>query len=115
MFIGGACQAELLETDDDSLKRIAVDELADLLAIRGEPMLAQVHRWGESMPQYHVGHLDRLERIAQRVALHRGLTLAGNAYEGVGVPQCVESGERAAVEVLEQLQTRPKPRAADRS
>jgi oxygen-dependent protoporphyrinogen oxidase len=58
------------------------------------------------MPQYHVGHLQRIARIEQLAARHRCLALAGNAYRGVGIPQCIASGESAAEELLACLETR---------
>ncbi|MEX2186758.1 MAG: protoporphyrinogen oxidase [Pirellulales bacterium] len=105
-FIGGACQRELLEEDDEALRRIAHEELARLIGIAGTPLLATVTRWDNTMPQYHVGHLDRVDRIDAAVARHGGLTLAGNAYRGVGVPQCIQSGQRAAEQTIAYLLTR---------
>ena len=89
-------QRELLELDDRQLGRIAEEELRDLLGIGGGPCLSQVYRWRASMPQYHLGHLARLKRINDCIANFPGLALAGNAYEGVGIPQCIRSGEQAA-------------------
>jgi oxygen-dependent protoporphyrinogen oxidase len=103
VFIGGALQSELLEQDDASLVRIALEELADLLSIRGEREMSLVARWSNVMPQYHVGHLDRVERIESRTARHGPLALAGNAYRGVGIPQCIQSGAQAAEQVAATL------------
>jgi oxygen-dependent protoporphyrinogen oxidase len=99
VFIGGACQGELLDQDDAELARIAAAELADLLSIRGQPCPVQVSRWDKAMPQYHVGHLARIERIERLADRHPGLALAGNAYRGVGIPHCIRSGEEAAQRV----------------
>lgn len=96
VFIGGVLQAELLKRPDDELIRLAKDELADVLKISGEPHWAKLVRWPEKMPQYHVGHLQRVERIEKITATHARLALAGNAYRGVGIPQCVKSGEQSA-------------------
>ncbi len=103
VFIGGACQRELLDQDDDALRRIAHEELAALIGIAGTPLLATVTRWADTMPQYHVGHVDRVDRIDAAVARHGGLMLAGNAYRGVGVPQCVQSGQHAAEQTIAYL------------
>ena len=100
VFIGGAMQPELLDLPDAELRRIAVDELADLRQIRGLPLVTDITRWPRSMPQYHVGHLARVARIEQRVDAYPTLALAGNAYRGVGIPQCIASGEAAAERVL---------------
>lgn len=101
VFIGGVLQAELLKRSDDELIQLAKDELADVLKIAGEPHWAELVRWPEKMPQYHVGHLQRVERIDKIAATHARLALAGNAYRGVGIPQCVKSGEQAAATLAE--------------
>jgi oxygen-dependent protoporphyrinogen oxidase len=99
-FIGGALQPDLLDLSDDELRRIAIEELKDLLAITGFPMLADIARWPHSMPQYHVGHIARVARIEALAQRHSALALAGNAYHGVGIPQCIESAESAAERVV---------------
>jgi oxygen-dependent protoporphyrinogen oxidase len=95
-FVGGALQPELLQRTDQELTQIVRSELADLLGVRGEPSFVRVSRHDGAMPQYHVGHLDRVTRIRTLLAEHPRLALAGNAYEGVGIPDCVQSGESAA-------------------
>ncbi len=95
-FMGGALQPELLQLDDGELRRIAHEELQDLLRITAEPIFTDIARWPRAMPQYHVGHLDRVARIERLAARHPTLALAGNAYRGVGIPQCIASGEAAA-------------------
>jgi protoporphyrinogen/coproporphyrinogen III oxidase len=83
------------EGDDATLVRLARSELR-LLGIEAEPVLTRVHRWPCAMPQYVLGHPERLERIEEALERHPGLMLAGAAYRGVGIPDCIESGERAA-------------------
>jgi len=99
-FLGGALRPELVERSDDELRAIVGRELGQLLGIRGEPHLFTVQRWRGAMPQYHLGHVDLVKHITARTAEHRGLALAGNAYHGVGMPQCVHSGRRAAEKLL---------------
>jgi oxygen-dependent protoporphyrinogen oxidase len=106
VFIGGACQREMLDQDDDSLRHVAHEELAKLLGIAGTPTLATITRWSNAMPQYHVGHVERVARIDESAAKYNGLSLAGNAYRGVGIPQCIHSGEQAAERTLAHLLTR---------
>ncbi|MCC7085446.1 MAG: protoporphyrinogen oxidase [Pirellulales bacterium] len=99
VFLGGALQPEMVYKTDEELILIASEELADLLGITGPPNLSKIFRWHAAMPQYHLGHLDRLQRIKDRIAKHSGLALAGNAFTGVGIPQCIRSGELAGEKV----------------
>ena len=95
-FVGGALQPELFDLDrDELLSRVRAD-LRDLLGIQRDPLFAEVSKWERSMPQYHVGHLELVERIGERLASLPGLALAGNAYTGPGIPDCIRSGESAA-------------------
>jgi oxygen-dependent protoporphyrinogen oxidase len=103
VFIGGACQPGLLRLSDTELTELAEREVAAFLEIRGEPILRQLRRHHRAMPQYHVGHLDRLAAINSRLARFPGLALAGSAYGGIGIPACVRSGQAAATAVLSQL------------
>jgi protoporphyrinogen/coproporphyrinogen III oxidase len=96
VFLGGALQPEMVRKADEELIEIAGKELAGLLAITGQPTLTKIFRWHAAMPQYHLGHLERLQRIKDHLANHSGLALAGNAFTGVGIPQCIRSGELAA-------------------
>jgi oxygen-dependent protoporphyrinogen oxidase len=95
-FVGGALQPDILTLDDTALVAAVQRELTALLGITVPPLLSRVARWPDAMPQYHVGHLDRLGRISARLETQRGLYLAGNAYGGVGIPDCIRSGEEAA-------------------
>jgi oxygen-dependent protoporphyrinogen oxidase len=96
VFVGGALQPELLDLPDSELRRIAIDELGELLQIRGQPLFTDIARWPHSMPQYHVGHVARVVHIERLAARLLRLALAGNAYHGVGIPQCIASAESAA-------------------
>jgi oxygen-dependent protoporphyrinogen oxidase len=96
VFIGGHRQAQLAESPDDRLLSVATGELRELLGIQGDPCLTHISRCRAAMPQYYVGHRDKLSRIRQRLSRHPGLHVAGNAYDGVGVPNCIRSGEQAA-------------------
>jgi oxygen-dependent protoporphyrinogen oxidase len=98
IFIGrsGRLEAELPEMDDDRLVGIARREVAVRLGVSAAPALASVRRWLHGMPQYLLGHPERVARIERRAQEHRGLFLAGAAFRGVGLPDCIASGERAA-------------------
>lgn len=95
-FVGGALQPEVVELDDDELIARVRADLRTLLGIGRAPMFAEVSKWERSMPQYFVGHLDRVRNIDARVARIPGLALAGNAFNGPGLPDCIHSGESAA-------------------
>ena len=103
VFFGGALQPELTRLADQELLDLAIGELADLVGLRGEPGFVDIARWAGAMPQYHVGHLDRVARIEDLAAELPGLELAGNAYHGVGIPQCIHSGEQAAERIASQF------------
>ena len=104
-FVGGSLQPELMDLTDDELRRLVLDELAELLTITGTPRFTDIARWPQSMPQYHVGHLARVERIERLAERWPGLALAGNAYRGVGIPQCISSGEAAAERIAAKWKT----------
>jgi oxygen-dependent protoporphyrinogen oxidase len=99
VFLGGALDPEPLALDDEALVTLAVREAAELIGARNAPELVQVDRWAGAMPQYHVGHADRVARIEAAVARYPGLALAGAAYRGVGIPQVIASGHAAAQRV----------------
>jgi oxygen-dependent protoporphyrinogen oxidase len=105
-FIGGALQAEMFELDDAAMVATLRAELRSLLGVTAPPLLARVARWPRSMPQYLVGHVDRVAEIERRTARIAGLALAGNAYRGVGIADCVRSGE-AAADTLVDVSMRP--------
>lgn len=103
VFFGGAERPDQLDLDNETLIKLATTELADLLGVQGPPELTRVARWPRSMPQYHVGHVELVERIERMAAELPAFALAGNAYHGVGVPNCIHSGEQAAERVLAAL------------
>jgi oxygen-dependent protoporphyrinogen oxidase len=104
-FVGGAVQQQLFEQDDKTMAASVRRELRELLGISSEPLLTRIHRHAQAMPQYRVGHLDRMQRIATALMQHPGLSVAGNAYRGVGIPDCIHSGELAAEAVWRGLES----------
>lgn len=76
-------------------------ELREILGLTREPLFGRVWRWDRAMAQYGVGHLERLETIGQLLSEVPGLFLAGNAYRGIGVPDCIRSGSEAATSALQ--------------
>ncbi|HEY9869060.1 MAG TPA: protoporphyrinogen oxidase [Candidatus Obscuribacterales bacterium] len=103
VFMGGALQPEIYELSDQEIESAARSDLAVYLGITGAPLSVSLTRHPRSMPQFRVGHLDLVSRIEQQVGRHRGLALAGNAYRGVGIPDCIHSGEQAAESVFKHL------------
>ena len=101
-FLGGTRDGRVLQLPDDEILRIVREELRQILGLNAEPLFARVYKWRDSMAQYRVGHLERLERIERLRQQLPGLALAGNGYRGIGVPDCVRSGEEAAEQVLAQ-------------
>ncbi|MBA2527328.1 MAG: FAD-dependent oxidoreductase, partial [Pyrinomonadaceae bacterium] len=95
-FVGGALQADMFALHEvQMLQRVQAD-LRELLGIKKAPRFSEVTRWPRSMPQYEIGHLDRVQRIDNHLIRLPTLKLAGNAYRGAGIPDCIRSGEEAA-------------------
>ena len=99
-FVGGALQPELFHLSDKEMIATVRSELGEILGVKGEPDFVRVYRYAHAMPQYFVGHLDRVARIEAATRQHAGLALAGIGYRGVGVPDVIACGERAAEEVF---------------
>lgn len=95
-FAGGALQPEVFALEESEIVNRVESDLRELLRITGKPLFTEVSKWQNSMPQYEVGHLDRIAAIENTVRELPGLTLAGNAYRGTGIPDCIRSGETAA-------------------
>ena len=106
VFVGGAMQAGLLARGDRALLQLAHEDVASLLGITGDPVLSRVWQHPGTMPQYDVGHLERVEAIESRLETLPGLALAGGAYRGVGIADCVHSGEAAAERLNSSLKGR---------
>jgi protoporphyrinogen/coproporphyrinogen III oxidase len=102
VYLGRFGGRDVTSDTDDELVAGARAEIA-FLGLSARPVLTCVHRWPLGMPQYVVGHPDRLERIDSALAAHSGLALAGAAYRGVGIPDCIASGEAAAESVVRAL------------
>jgi oxygen-dependent protoporphyrinogen oxidase len=99
-FVGGAMQPELMHLSGAELTTLVREELESIFGVTWKPDFTIVARWMRSMPQYHVGHLDRIATIERELAAFPRLALAGNAYTGVGIPDCIHSGELAAERVF---------------
>jgi protoporphyrinogen/coproporphyrinogen III oxidase len=95
-FVGGVMQRAMMHLSDDEIIAAVRDEFRELLGVSAAPAIAEIRRWPDSMPQYEVGHLDRVAEIERIVATIPNFAIAGAAYRGVGIPDCVRSGEQAA-------------------
>ena len=102
-FVGGALQPEMFALDEEEMRRRVLEDLRALLGIEKPPLFSVVEKWPRSMAQYMIGHLERVARIKQRVYALGSLQLAGNAYHGAGIPDCIRGGERAADEIIKAL------------
>jgi oxygen-dependent protoporphyrinogen oxidase len=102
-FAGGAMQPTQYERSDAEIQDAVCRDLQDLLGVTGDPLYVHISRWPQSMAQYHLGHVHRVARIESRVSRLPGLALAGNGYHGIGIPDCIRSGNSAAQALLEHL------------
>jgi protoporphyrinogen/coproporphyrinogen III oxidase len=103
VFVGGAVQPQLLEHTDEEILDLALRDVSELLGVQGKPVWSKLRRWTRAMPQYHVGHVDRVATIDAQIAQIPGLELAGNAYHGVGIPFCAAGGYAAAERIAESM------------
>jgi len=99
-FLGGSRDEAVLQLSNDEILSLVRAELDQILELRAEPLFARVYRWKAAMAQYNVGHLERVDRIDRLRKQLPGLALAGNGYRGIGVPDCIRSGEEAVNQVL---------------
>lgn len=107
-FVGGALQPEMFALDDEAMTAGVLQDLRELVGLTGKPLFAQVSRWARSMPQYHVGHLEKVERINDLLARVPSLALATTAIDGVGIPDSIRHGETAAEKLVNFLSTPQK-------
>jgi oxygen-dependent protoporphyrinogen oxidase len=102
-FVGGSLQPELLQDDDATMEKNVRDELSRLLGVKAQPLFSRIRRYPNSMPQYHVGYQERIRNIEAAIDTLPGLALAGSAYHGVGISDCIRTGEEAAEKVVNQF------------
>jgi oxygen-dependent protoporphyrinogen oxidase len=108
VFIGGDRAEHLAEQDDAALIQLAREELRAIMGIDAEPVLAKACRWSKANPQYDVGHGGRVTEIERLAAWHPGLHLAGAAYHGAGIPDCIASGMKTAAKIANRI-SNPEP------
>lgn len=102
-YVGGVGREAILQQDDDQLIATVRAELSAICGITARPMYAEVNRWWKAMPQYTIGHLDRLQQLEAALSRYGGLVLTGAGYRGVGIPDCIRDGAVAAERVIRHL------------
>ncbi len=100
-FLGGMEDAGVLEESDEAIIAAATAELQEIAGIAARPRFTRIARWPRAMAQYSVGHAQRIEELEARIAAIPGLHLAGNAYSGIGMPDCIRMGKLAAQRILQ--------------
>ena len=102
-YVGGVGREDILQREDQALVATVREELANICGIKAEPVYTEVNRWWKAMPQYTIGHLDRLVQLDAALSRYPGLVLTGAAYRGVGIPDCIRDGAVAAGQVVRDL------------
>jgi len=102
-YVGGVGREAILRLDDEALVARVKSELKQICGVTAEPTYVEVNRWTKAMPQYLLGHLDRLEQVESALSRYGGLVLTGAAYRGVGIPDCIRDGAVAAGRVVRYL------------
>jgi oxygen-dependent protoporphyrinogen oxidase len=104
--VGRSGDVAVLQRDDEDLAALAAAELAEATGMPAKSIAQRVTRWGGGLPQYNVGHLDRVAAIRAAVARQPGLAVAGAAYDGVGIPACIATARSAVAQIIAHLNTR---------
>ncbi|ARA97608.1 MULTISPECIES: protoporphyrinogen oxidase [Geobacillus] len=113
-YVGRPGDEDIVDQPDDEIVRIVLDDLNKVMKIDGHPEFAVISRWKRAMPQYTVGHRERLAAIKQHMAAELpGVFLAGSSYEGLGLPDCIDQGEKAVRDVLDYLRQGESNRSAE--
>lgn len=95
-YVGGRGRESILELDDNRMVNLVLSELKDMVGMEAKPRSAHVFRWKQAMPQYVIGHRDRVKAIRQGLSSQPGLYVTGAAYEGLGIPDCIRDGTATA-------------------
>ncbi|UCH80197.1 MAG: protoporphyrinogen oxidase [Nitrospiraceae bacterium] len=102
-MIGGAKHPEIGDMDDDKVVSIVFDELRPIMGLKSDPDMVRIYRWEKAIPQYLLGHPEKLDLIDKKLRAHPGLHLTGNAYRGIGMNDCVANSYELADEILQSV------------
>ncbi|HQY56900.1 MAG: protoporphyrinogen oxidase [Nitrospira sp.] len=106
-YLGGVGREAILQRDDEALVQCVREELASIVGLQATPHYVEVNRWNRAMPQYTIGHLDRLAQMEAALSRFGGLAVTGAGYRGVGLPDCIRDGAETAAKLLRYLQASP--------
>ncbi len=106
--LGRHREERTLQVSDEELVELALRDLADAIGLSVRPVDSHVQRWGGALPQYAVGHLDRVAAVRREVGLLPGLAVCGSAYDGIGIPACIASAHLAAAKIVADLARQPE-------
>jgi oxygen-dependent protoporphyrinogen oxidase len=106
-YLGGVGREAILQRDDEALVQCVREELASIVGLLATPHYVEVNRWNRAMPQYTLGHLDRLAQLEAALSRFGGLAVTGAGYRGVGLPDCIRDGAETAAKLLRYLQAAP--------
>jgi oxygen-dependent protoporphyrinogen oxidase len=101
--LGRHREEKTLQVSDAELVQLALADLTDAIGLSVRPVDSHVQRWGGALPQYAVGHLDRVASVRRDLASLPGLAVCGSAYDGIGIPACIASAQLAAAKILHDL------------
>ncbi len=102
-FVGGAHNEDLVDLDDEEMLKVVRGELMDIMGITAQPIITRIYRWDKSMPQYMLGHAERLSHLEEELLHYPGLYLTGCAYRGIGISDCIHEGQLTTEKVLKFL------------
>lgn len=105
IFLGGARDPKAVELSESKIVELVRRELREILNLGAEPRFVRVHKWRNAMPQYEVGHLLRVASLEMHMQRFPGLHLSGNAYHGIGIPDCVRIGHSAADAIIRRMRS----------
>jgi len=105
-YVGRPDDQEIVDLSDEEITNIVLKDLNKTMKIKAKPEFTVITRYKHARPQYHVGHLDLVSEIRENVSMELpGLFLAGSSYDGVGIPDCIEHGEKSAMNVIQFLES----------